>query len=61
MWWQYIVGVVVLAVLAYCFIVLVGVRTRSLTRKTDRTAANMYDDYADLTRKQRKLARERRG
>jgi hypothetical protein len=61
--WQYIVGVAVLALLVYCFLVIVGFRTRLLTRKTDRTAESMYPDYADLDRKQRKqrkLARERR-
>jgi hypothetical protein len=57
MWWQYIVGAAVLAFLVYCFLVIVGFRTRLLTRKTDRTAESMYADYADPNRKHRKWRR----
>lgn len=45
----------------YCFCWLVGFRTRSLTSKTDRTAESMYDSYSDLSRKQRKYARQHAG
>ena len=61
MWWQYIVIVAVLILVVYCFLVIVGFRTRLLTRKTDRTAESMYSGYADSTRKQRKFAREHGG
>ena len=58
MWWQYIIGVAVLIVVIYSFMVTVGYRTRLLTRRTDRTA-EMSDSYAGLTRRQRRQARKR--
>jgi hypothetical protein len=58
-WWQYIIGVAVLIVVIYSFMVTVGYRTRLLTRRTDRTAEEMYDSYAGLTRRQRRQARKR--
>ena len=61
MWWQYIVIAAVLILVVYCFMVIVGFRTRLLTRKTDRTAESMYSSYADSARKQRKYAREHGG
>jgi hypothetical protein len=61
MWWQYIILAAVLVLLLYCFRVIVGHRTRLLTRKTDRTAEDMYDSYADSNRKQRRFARDRGG
>jgi hypothetical protein len=60
-WWQIIVIVAVLIFVIYLFLVIVGYRTRMLTRRTDRTAESMYSDYADSDRKQRKYARERGG
>jgi hypothetical protein len=42
----------------YCFAVLVGFRTRMLTRKTTRSAESMYPLYADSTRKRRAYGRE---
>lgn len=45
----------------YCFLVLVGFRTRMLTRKTTRTAESMYDSYADSPSKQRRYARDHGG
>ena len=54
MWWEYIFGAAVLILVVYCFLAIVGFRTRLLTRKTDRTAESMYISYADLSRKQRK-------
>ena len=61
MWWQIIVIVAVLIFMIYLFTVIVGHRTRLLTRKTDRTAENMYDNYADSSSKQRQYAREHGG
>lgn len=61
MWWEYLIIAAVLIFGIYCFLVLVGFRTRLLTRKTDRTAESMYTNYADSNRKQRKYARERGG
>lgn len=61
MWWQYIIIAAVLILMIYSFLVIVGYRTRLLTRKTDRTAESMYSDYADPKRKQRTYARARGG
>jgi hypothetical protein len=61
MWWEDIIIVAVLIFGIYCFLVVVGFRTRLLTRKTDRTTESMYSSYADSNRKQRKYARERGG
>lgn len=62
MWW--LDDIVIPAFLifgVYCFLVLVGFRTRMLTRKTTRTAESMYDSYADSPSKQRKYAIEHGG
>ena len=61
MWWQILIGAVVVIVVVYAFLSLVRLQTRRLTSKTDRTAADMYDSYADPLRKQRKYAQERGG
>ena len=61
MWWQILIGVAVLIIVGYAIFVLVRFQTGILTRKTDRTAADMYDSYADPLRKQRKYAQERGG
>jgi hypothetical protein len=42
----------------YCFVWLVGVRTRTSTRISNRTAESMYPNYADSPRQQRKYAKE---
>lgn len=60
-WWEDVVGVAVGIFVIYCFLVMVGFRTRLLTRRTDRTAESMYSNYADSNRKQRKYAREHSG
>ena len=61
MWWEYVILVPVMIFGVYCFVRLVGFRTRTLTRKTDRTAEDMYGSYADPLRKQRKYARQHGG
>jgi hypothetical protein len=61
MWWIYIVIVALLAAGIYSFLTLVGFRTRSLTRKTTRTAEDMYGNYAASPREQRRYARRHRG
>jgi len=40
---------------------MVGFRTRYLTHRTDRTAEDMYRDYADSPRKRRRYARRHGG
>ncbi len=62
MWWlDDIIIPVLLIVGVCCFLLLVGFRTRMLTRRTNRTAENMYDNYADSVKKQRKYARDHGG
>jgi hypothetical protein len=61
MWWVNILIPALLILGVYCFLVVVGFRTRLLTRKTNRTAESMYDSYADSPRKQRKYAKDHGG
>jgi hypothetical protein len=56
MWWQYLVGAAVLIVAVYGFCLLVGVETRWLSSRTERTAQSMYGANSQLSRKQRKVA-----
>ena len=46
MWWQYIVGVLAAAAIITCFVVLVRFISQQLTRKTDRRAEDMYDEFS---------------
>jgi hypothetical protein len=46
-WWEIILFFAAVALAIYGFASIVGFRTRTLTRRTDRTAENMYDNYAD--------------
>jgi hypothetical protein len=60
-WWEIILFIAVVIFAIYAFASIVGFRTQTLTRPTDRTAENMYDDYADSPRKQRRYARHHGG
>jgi hypothetical protein len=60
-WWETLLFLAAVILALYGFASIVGFRTRTLTRHTDRTAENMYDNFADPTRKQRRQAREHRG
>ena len=60
-WWEIILFFAAVAVAIYGFTSIVGFRTRTLTRPTDRTAENMYDNYGDPTPKQHRAAREHSG
>jgi hypothetical protein len=51
MWWIYIVMPILFALGVYGFLMWVGVQKRFLTRKTDRTAENMYDEYGNPVRR----------
>jgi hypothetical protein len=56
------IGIVALLVAGvYAFAELVGWRTRMLTRRTTRTAEDMYDQYADSPREQRRYERAHGG
>jgi hypothetical protein len=61
MWWQILIGAAVLIIVGYAILTLVRFQTRNLTRRTGRTADNLYDSYADPLRKQRRSAQERDG
>ena len=47
MWWIYIVVPILMALGVYGFLSIVGVHTGWLTRKTDRRAEDLYDEFAD--------------
>jgi len=59
--WMDIGIVALLLVGVYCFFELVGWRTRMVTSRTTRRAEDMYGQYADPPRRQRRYARERGG
>lgn len=61
MWWQYIIIAAVLVLGVYGFLTLTGFETRNLSRRTTRTAEDMYPSYADSLRKQRRDARQHGG
>jgi len=44
-WWQYIIAVAVIAVALYGFVMLARYMTKQFTRKTDRTAEDMYEEF----------------
>jgi hypothetical protein len=53
------VGIVALLIFGvYAFAVLTGFEKRVMTRRTDRRAEDMYDQYADSSHKQRRFAKE---
>jgi hypothetical protein len=56
------IGIVALMLFAvYAFIQMVGWRTRLMTRRTSRTAENMYGEFADSPREQRRYAKRHGG
>jgi hypothetical protein len=60
-WWETTLFFAAVILAIWGFASLVGVRTRSLTRHTDRTAEDMYGQFADPPCKQHKYARQRGG
>ncbi len=46
MWWQYIIIVALMAAGIYGFVVLARFMTQQMTRKTERRAEDMYDEYS---------------
>jgi hypothetical protein len=60
-WWGYVLFLIAVAVAIWGFLSVVGFRTNTLTRRTSRTAENLYPDYADSPRKQRRYAKEHGG
>jgi hypothetical protein len=59
-WWEAVLFFAAVILAIWGFASLVGFRTRTLTHRTDRTAQDLYGQYADSPRKQRKYA-ERHG
>jgi hypothetical protein len=45
----------------YCFLRLIGWQVRAAGRRSNRRAEDLYDQYADSPRAQRKYARKRGG
>jgi hypothetical protein len=60
-WWQYIIIAAVILLGIYGFLTFTRFETRFMSRRTDRTAADMYPSYADSERKQRRYARQHGG
>jgi hypothetical protein len=60
-WWESTLFLVAVAFAIWGFISMVGFRTRTLTRGHGRTAEDLYPNYADSARKQRRYAREHGG
>jgi len=44
-WWLYLIIVALFALGIYGFVLIVRTMTRQLTRKTDRRAEDMYDEF----------------
>ena len=61
MWWPYIIIAAVILLGIYGFLVFTRFETGNLSRRTKRTAADMYPNYADSLRKQRRYARQHGG
>jgi hypothetical protein len=60
-WWEAVLFFAAVILASWGFASIVGLRTRTLTRRTDRSAQDMYDNFADSPRKQRRQAREHDG
>jgi hypothetical protein len=56
--WLDVVIVALFVVGIYSFAVLCGWQTRLLSRRTNRRAEDMYDEYAGSPRKQRRYAEQ---
>jgi hypothetical protein len=51
MWWEYVVIVAALILGVYAFVSIARWQTGILTRKTDRTAEDLYDSYGRPARR----------
>ena len=58
MWWQYIIIAAIIVLGIYGFLVMTRFETWNLSRRTTRTAQDVYPSYADSLRKQRQYARQ---
>ena len=57
-WWGDVLFLMAAGLAIWGFLLMVGFRTKTLTRRTYRTAENLYPNFADSPRKQRRYARE---
>ena len=60
-WWEILIVIVVVVLAIWGFASMVGLQTRTLTRRTSRRAEDEYDRFADSPRKQRRYAKEHGG
>jgi hypothetical protein len=60
-WWEAVLFLIAAGVAIWGFISMVGVNKRWLTRGSGRRAQDLYGDYADSPKKQRRYAREHGG
>jgi hypothetical protein len=51
-WWGTVLFLAVVVLAIWGFLSIVGFNTRTFTRKTDRRAEDLYEDYADPRRGQ---------
>jgi hypothetical protein len=59
--WLDIVIVALFIFAGYAFLKLIGFQTSRLSRRSKRTAEDMYDQYADSPRQQRRYAQQHGG
>jgi hypothetical protein len=60
-WWEILIFIAVVILAIWGFASIVGLQTWNLTRRTRRSAEDMYGNFADSPRKQRRYAREHGG
>ncbi len=57
-WWGTVLFLAAVVLAIWGFLSIVGFRTKTLTRKTDRRAEDMYANYASTPWEQEKYARQ---
>jgi len=60
-WWEALIFFAAVILAIWGFASMAGFETRFLSRRTDRRAQDMYDEFADSPRKQRRFARRHGG
>jgi hypothetical protein len=60
-WWEILIFFAVVILAIWGFASMVGLQTRNLSRRSTRTAQDLYSRYADSPRQQRRYAREHGG
>lgn len=57
-WWGTVLFLAAVVLAIWGFLSIVGFRTRTLTRKTDRRAEDLYRNYAGSRREQHRYAHD---